>query len=792
MAPGSTRHLALVTAICALCAPGTLHARSVTLLDDDWNFSLTPDSALAVSPVKSVVDLPHDWSVSLPFDHDAPAGNDGAYLPTGTGTYTKTINLSPADLAGSRHFLLLEGVYERCTLSVNGKEAAFRPYGYSSAVHDITPWLQPGENIIEIVADNSRQKNSRWYTGSGIYRHVKLIRTGETFVRPWSVFVTTPDVSREHAQVNVSFTVDGLQKASAPSARLTVTDGDGRKVAETSVPVAGSDAAASIDILQPALWSPDTPALYTLQIDILSDGQVVDAVTETFGIRTLSFSAAEGFRLNGEPTLINGACAHHDNGILGAASYDAAEARKVRLLKEAGFNAVRTSHNPPSPAFLDECDRQGLMVIDEAFDGWRDAKNPHDYSEHFDNWAIRDVGDMVLRDRNHPSVIAWSIGNEVIERKKIEIVTTARRLARECHRLDPTRPVTQALCAWDSDWEIYDPLAEELDITGYNYMIHKSATDHERDPQRIMWQTESYPRDAYANWLKVSGNPYIIGDFVWTGIDYLGESGIGRYFYSGQTEGEHFHRPQWPWHGAYCGDIDITGWRKPVSHYREMLYNPSRRLYMAVREPDGYHGSIRTTMWGVWPTWESWNWSGHEGKPIEVEVISRYPGVRLYLDDKLVGEQSVPDSAGLKAVFTIPYAPGTLRAAGVDASGSEAEHVTLATAGAPCAVRLTPDKTIMTADNQDITFVIAEITDRHGNVVPDAAIPLSFSVSGPASVLASGSADLTSMEPYSTPSVTTWKGRAIVAVKSTRRTGAIRLTATSPSLPRATLRLTSR
>ena len=251
---------------------------------------------------------------------------------------------------------------------------------------------------------------------------------------------------------------------------------------------------------------------------------------------------------------MNGACVHHDHGILGAAAFDAAEARKVRLLKEGGFNAVRTSHNLPSPAFLDECDRQGLLVIDEALDGWREHKNENynDYNLWFDEWAVKDVGDMVRRDRNHPSIIAWSIGNEVIERKKIEIVQSARKLAGECRKLDPTRPVTEALCAWDADWEIYDPHAEALDIVGYNYMIHKSESDHARCPERVMWQTESFPRDAANNWHKVKENPYIIGDFVWTGIDYLGESGIGRYHYKGETEGEHYQNDQWPWHGGYC------------------------------------------------------------------------------------------------------------------------------------------------------------------------------------------------------------------------------------------------
>ncbi|MDE5880824.1 MAG: DUF4982 domain-containing protein, partial [Muribaculaceae bacterium] len=397
--------------------------------------------------------------------------------------------------------------------------------------------------------------------------------------------------------------------------------------------------------------------------------------------------------------------------------------------------------------------------------------------------------DLVRRDRNHPSIMAWSIGNEVIERKKLEVVSTARKLANECRRLDPTRPVTEALCAWDSDWEIFDPHAEVLDIVGYNYMIFKHASDHERCPERVMWQTESYPRDAAANWHKVKEYPYIIGDFVWTGLDYLGESGIGRYYYKGEIEGEHWQNKQWPWHGAYCGDIDLTGWRKPISHYRDMLYNDNNKLYMAVREPDGYYGELKHTMWSVWPTWESWNWTGHEGKPIDVEVLSRYPKVRLYLNDTVVGEQEAGESKDYMAVFNLPYTPGTLKAVGLDSNGNEVETVTLATAGAPAAIRLTPDKTTFTADGQDLVYVVAEVVDDQGRVVPDAAVPVNFTIAGNASIKAAGSADLKCSDNYSTPEATTWKGRAMAVVRASDKKGGATLKATSPKLKGASVKL---
>lgn len=759
---------------------GSAFGRDVTLLSDGWKFSLTPDSASTLSPLSKTVSIPHDWSIEFPFDKNTPAGTEGGYVWTGKGNYVKDIKLTAKELDGARYSLLFEGVYERWTLKINGQTVGFRPYGYSSVIYDITPYLHVGVNTIEVDVDNSHQINSRWYSGSGIYRHVRLIRTGEVAVAPWSLFITTPSVDKDNADVTFVFEVDGSEGSAGVMADISVNDPDGNLVVSQTIPVKGKTVAGLLKVSDPQLWSPDSPSLYSMSVILSKDGKQLDKIDEIFGIRTVSFSAEDGFRLNGKPVLLNGACVHHDNGLLGAASYDAAEARKVRLLKEGGFNAVRTSHNPPSPAFLYECDRQGLLVIDEAFDGWRDAKNPEDYHLWIDEWGTKDMGDLVCRDRNHPSIIAWSIGNEVIERKHIGVVSTARKLAGQCRRLDPTRPVTEALCAWDSDWEIFDPHAEALDIVGYNYMIHKSQSDHKRCPERVMWQTESYPRHAAGNWHKVNDESYVIGDFVWTGLDYLGESGIGRFYYEGETPGEHWQSKQWPWHGAYCGDIDVTGWRKPISHYRDMLWNGDEKLYMAVREPDGYNGKIKETMWSVWPTWESWNWSGHEGKPIDVEVQSSYPKVRLYLDDELIGEKEVSDCL---AVFTLPYAPGTLRATGIDGSGVEMDHgVSISTSDVPAAVRLTPDKASFNADGQDLVYVVAEVVDKDGRVVPDASIPLEFNVSGAGTLLAAGSADLTDSDSYADSSVKTWKGRALLVVKSSGRKGNAVVNVKSPGL----------
>lgn len=763
----------------ALLLPLTVTAVERQLIDDGWQFSLDGSDRW------ERVDLPHDWSVTFDFDSVAPAGNDGGYLRTGKGAYRKTLDMTAADLS-KNHSLYIEGAYMNSTLIVNGDTIGFRPYGYSSMIYDITPALKEGENLVEITVDNSQQKNCRWYSGSGIYRHVWLLSSGKTFVEPWSVAVTTADVSPLSADV----TVCGVVRNGMGSTAVVAIVSDGKTVASRPVTV-GDDGAfsVSVPIAGPALWSPESPSLYQAEIEIVGkDGKVLDAATETFGVRKFEYSAEKGLMLNGCPIVLNGGCVHHDNGILGARSYDDAEARKVRLMKEAGFNAVRTSHNPPSPAFLDECDRQGLIVIDEIFDGWRDMKTPHDYSKDFDAWWQRDVEAMVLRDRNHPSIMCWSIGNEVIERKKIEVVTTARKLGDLCRSIDPTRPVTSALASWDSDWEIYDPLASQHEIVGYNYMIHRAESDHERVPSRVMWQTESYPRDAFSNYKMVADHPYIIGDFVWTAIDYLGESGIGRFYYKGDSEGEHFHRDQWPWHGAYCGDIDLTGWRKPISYYRQALYDSVPSIHLAVREPDGYYGEIRETMWGVYPTWESWNWPGMEGKTVDVEVVSRHPRVALYLNGKEVGTAAMSRDNGYRAVFPVAYSPGQLRAVALDADGRRiGEEAVVNTAGKPVAIRLTADRRAVAPNNQDLVYVVAELLDRDGNVVPDADTAIDFSISGPGAVIATGSANLKDTASYCDTSRTTWKGRALAVVKSSTRPGTITLTARAPGLRKSSV-----
>ena len=759
----------MVLAIAALSWTSKAEAvEREQLFNDNWQFVLN-DSNFTKS---NTVTLPHDWSIQQHFDRETPAGNDGGYLPTGKGWYRKSFTLKKADL--SQHLqLYFEGVYMNSSVYVNGHYAGGHPYGYSSFFVNVSPFVKEGVNEVVVSVDNSMQKNCRWYSGSGIYRNVWLTAKPSVCIDNWGIQVTTPDAN------TVVFSTRLLNATDQPQHVRLLAMGQAE---EADVPANGTTVVVHrIHIDNPRLWSPDSPHLYKAVVEIEGG----DRQEVTFGIRTIQWNATQGLLLNGQPIKLNGACVHHDNGILGAAAYDDAEYRKARLMKEAGFNAVRTSHNPPAEAFLRACDEIGLLVIDEAFDGWREQKNPHDYSTLIDRWWRDDLYALVARDRNHPSIFCWSIGNEVIERKKIEVVKTAHNMAQYIRELDATRPITSALAAWDSDWDIYDPLAAEHDIVGYNYMIHKSTEDHQRVPSRVMMQTESFPRDAWRNYERTMSVPYIIGDFVWTGLDYLGESGIGRWYYEGEVPGESWERPLYPWHAAYCGDVDLTGLRKPISHYRSLLWNNENSTYMAVRQPDGYKGKIKETMWGTWPTTESWNWEGWEGKPIEVEVYSRCPSVRLYLqpengEERLIGEQPTQQ---MKATFTLPYAPGTLRAETTNGTA------TLRTVGAPAAIRITPDHQQMRADGQSLTFLVIEIVDAQGQPVPTADHLLSLSVKGSAKPLAVGNADVKDEDPYFDARHRAWNGRALAVVRSTSRPGKATLTVSADGLPSATTSL---
>jgi beta-galactosidase len=774
------------------------------LFDSGWKFF--PGDTLAAGSKDfddrswRDLDLPHDWSIEGKVSPKNPTKAAGGYFPAGIGWYRKSVMI-PGEWKGKLISIYFEGVYMNAEVFINGRPLGVHPYGYSSFSYNLSSYLDPGhENVVAVRVDNSQQVNCRWYSGSGIYRHVWMMVTDPVHIADWGIAITTPDVSSKRATVQIKTLVKnetGLVQHVMLSARLRTENSKDAKNDKDAgndqirVELAANsekEITQTVMVSDPLLWSPETPHLYAARIQVLKNKNVVDDTKTDFGIRSIKFTTENGFQLNGHTVKINGGCAHHDNGCLGAAAFDRAEERRIELLKAAGFNAVRTSHNPPSEAFLTACDRLGLLVIDEAFDGWKEQKTPHDYAAYFDPWWERDLAAMVLRDRDHPSIIMWSIGNEIIERKKPEAVETAKMLANGIRKMDPTRPVTSAMTTWDKDWEIFDPLMAVHDVCGYNYQLFRAPSDHQRVPSRVIVQTESYPRDAFANWELVHNNNYIIGDFVWTALDYLGESSIGRWYYSGDAPGEHWEQDFFPWHGAYCGDIDLIGWRKPISHYRSMLYNNTEKLYMAVREPEPEPLEIKTTLWSVWPTWESWTWPGLEGRKLQVEVYAKYPRVRLYLNERLLGEKPTTEAQEYKASFAVPYSPGVLKAVGVD-NEKEVESTMLRTSGEAAKITLTADKREMAADGEDLIYVTVEITDKDGILQPNAANRLHFKVDGPGLIAGVGNADMKDTDQYAADNRKAWHGRALVVIRSTHKAGEVRLTVESRGLSDASLKL---
>ncbi len=736
------------------------------------------------------VNLPHDWSIEGQVQKDNPSEGDGGFFPMGMGWYRKTFEV-PSNWSNKEISIYFEGVYMNSEVFINGNSLGIQPYGYTTFMYELTSYLNyGGTNTIAVKVDNSKQKNSRWYSGSGIYRNVWLKVTNKVHVEDWGVSIQTIDANTAAANVNVRAEIQNhFENSKSIDVEISLLNSQKQTVSKsiTKVVVNGKSSNytnVELNVNSPQLWDVTTPNLYTAQIRVLEDQEVIDQYEEKFGIRTIQYNSKEGFLVNDNPVVLNGGCVHHDNGALGAAAYDRAEYRKVELLKSAGFNAVRTSHNPPSEAFLRACDELGLYVIDESFDGWKVQKTSYDYATYFDQWWKHDITSIVLRDRNHPSIVMWSIGNEIIEREEAQAVETARILANTIRKIDPSRPITSAMTTWNSNWELFDPLMAQHDIVGYNYQLHHAESDHQRVPSRVMVQTESYPKDAFFCWDMTQKHNYIIGDFVWTAMDYLGESGIGRYYYPGEPDGEHWMSNLYPWHGAYCGDIDLIGWRKPISHYRSMLYNSDEKIYMAVREPNPKEGKIKLTTWAVWPTWEHWNWSGHEDEILEVEVYSKYPFVRLYLNGSLVGEQSTSYENEHKTIFKVPYQKGELKAVGVE-NNEEKEVTLIKTATEPSSIKLTADRSVIKADGLDLSYINIELLDKEGVVNPESDQELFFELEGPGEIIGVDNGNLKDSSLYQSNSRTTWNGKALVIVRSKRKSGTVKLKVVSDRLPSA-------
>ena len=791
--------------------------------DDNWKFFLGDSPDFARSDFNDStwrdVTLPHDWSIEQKIDPKATTGGPGGYYPTGIGWYREVIK-APADWKGKQIQMEFEGVYMDADVFLNGQKLFTHPYGYTSFFVDLTPSLKlDADNILAVRVDNSHQKNTRFYSGSGINRHVWLEVTNPVHVANWGVFVVTTRAAEGSASLNAQTTIrNDSADAQKVAVENEVIDPKGQRVGKSysdlDVPAKGeSQSEQKIEISTPALWSPETPQLYHLITRVAAAGQRVDETSTPFGIRKLAWSVTDGFTINGKSYKLKGGCIHQDNGILGACAFDRAEERKIEILKAAGYNAIRTAHNPPSPAILSACDKLGMLVMDESFDCWGGGKNKFDYSIYFKDWWQIDLASMILRDRDHPSVVIWSIGNEIPGVFDSRSAPYAAKMASLIHTLDSTRPITNAIAGWpvgdkpapkdaENRKNADDLVWGTQDLVGTNYRMNGHLKEHDQHPDRILISTESSPPLGVP--AETLSHTYVVGDFVWTGMEYLGESGLGRWFFEGDPSevlttptaknpkpspvGDHSDKT-YPWHGSPSGNIDLIGDRKPASHLWNINWDAGEKLYLAVRQPDGGKHII-VTGWGWTPTWDSWTWPGLEGRPINVEVYSRYPKVRLYLNDKLIGEHSVNEQGRFETNFTVPYARGTLKAVGLQ-DDKEVDTCQLVTVGDATAIQLRPDLTSIPADGQGLSYVKVEVVDKEGKVQPNADQLITFTLAGPGTIAGLGNADLKDPTPYQGTQCHVFHGRALVVLRSSRQAGTLDLKAETNGLTAAEVQIKS-
>ena len=771
--------------------------------DDNWTFHLgAAQGAENVTFDNShwrKIDLPHDWSIedlkgtNSPFNQNAISQVSGGFTRGGTGWYRKTFKVAPQD-KDKKLFIQFDGVYMNADVWINGHHLGNHPYGYTSFIFDITDYVRfDSTNLIAVEVKNEGQ-NSRWYSGSGIYRHVWLKTMNPIHPKPCGTFISTAEVGNGSAKINCKTDfVNETNKAASLEIVTKFVDASGKEQASTNIVKNIIEAGKTFEFNQdteirnPQLWSCESPTLYFAITSLYAEGKLLNTDSTKFGIRKIYFDVNNGFQLNGKTVKLKGGCFHNDNGPLGGKQYDRAEERKVELLKASGFNAIRCSHNPPSPALLDACDRLGMLVIDEAFDCWNFGKNPYDYHLYFKDWWQKDIESMVSRDRNHPSIIMWSIGNEIPERGNIEGVTTAKKLGNFIKSIDPTRAITSAVNGMN---ENKDPYFAQLDIAGYNYAAggggvreNVYAEDHKRVPGRIMVGTESYPLEAFDSWMAVVDHPYVIGDFVWTAYDYIGEASIG---WLGYFQKQTFY----PWNLAYCGDIDICGWKRPQSYYRDALWKEGQISLFVTPPTPSFKINSEKQAWSKW-NWldavSNWNWAGYENRPLEVTIYSSCPEVELFLNGKSFGRKKTVRSSKFMASWMVPYEKGALKAVGYDTNNQIINSSSLATASSPEKIKLSADRITIKANNQDLSYVTVELLDAKGNINPLTENVLKFEISGPGTIVGVGNADPVSLESYQEPQRKAWQGKCLVIIKSGKSAGQIKLKASANNMKSASV-----
>ena len=791
--------LSLLTGVCTLAQVSFGEA---SRFNDNWRFHLgdTPEAVAADFDDTrwQAVSLPHDWSVLGTL---SPANASGTgYLPAGIAWYRKSFD--GRQVGAEQLYIYFEGIYNRSSVWLNGHLLGERPNGYISFLYDLTPWLnRDGQNVLAVRVDHSRIADSRFYTGSGIYRDVWLVRAGPVHFAQWGVGYRTESLGDKQAVVAVDTEIEGLAGRKA-QVRLTLQDAAGAVVARASAPAAARQT-VSLKLPRPHRWDLDDPYLYTLTAEIVAGKQVLDRTQTSVGLRSLNFDPDKGFALNGRRMKVKGVCLHHDAGVLGAAVPEEVWERRLLALKGIGANAIRTSHNPQSPVFYDLCDRLGLLVMDEAFDEWEYPKRKwvegwnvgtpafDGTFDFFEEWSDRDVRDMVRRDRNHPSIFLWSIGNEVDypndpyshpildggnndfqqpayggynpDAPRAErIGEIARRLAAVVREADSSRPVTGALAGVAMSNQTAYP--EAVDVVGYNYTEARYASDHATYPKRIIYGSEN--SGNYAAWKAVRDNDFIFGQFIWTGTDYLGESNA------------------WPSRGFHTGLLDFGSFPKPRGHFFASLWSETPVCYIGTT-PVRPAAAGRPQRGDSTDARDIWNYE--DGQMVRVVCYTNAASAALFLNGKQVGQRQPYNRENGIIGWDVPFAPGTLRAVGYDAAGQEESSYEITTCLRPAALRVRADRTTLAPGG--VAHLIVEIVDDNGNFVPFGDNEITCTIEGPARLLGLEGCDNRDMGSYTDNVQRAYQGRLLAYVRGGDTPGPVTVRFSTPLLPRAEVTL---
>ena len=775
--------------------------RTVQLFTGNWKFHLGDvaggeQAGLDESGFRSL-SLPHDWSIEGAFSKDNPATPEGGALPGGIGWYRKNFTV-PAAAKDKMTYIDFDGVYQKSDVWINGHHLGFRPNGYISFRYDLTPFLNygGGQNVLAVKVDNSAQPNSRWYSGSGIYRNVWMVSTAKVAVDHWGSFVTTPKISRQQATVQLVTQIKNNGNAGqAVTVKTYVRDAAGKTVAASSaLRVTLADSSTSVPqtllVKDPVLWTLDRPYLYKVVTEVSTGQTLADRYETPLGIRYFQFDINKGFFLNGKPVKIRGVCDHHDLGALGAAINLRALERQLELLKEMGCNGIRTSHNPPAPELLDLCDRMGFVVMDEAFDVWQRRKMRYDYHLFFNEWHKRDIEDQVLRDRNHPSVFIWSMGNEIPEQRDTSAFRIARELAGIYRSLDTTRPLTTANNNPDTGNQIIR--SGSIELVGYNYHHRELASFQTRYPGKKFIGTETtsaletrgyyempsdsirrwnnrnkfvtdsqYVVSAYDNvsapwgstheetWKEIKKYDFLSGMFIWTGFDYLGEP-------TPYT---------WPARSSYFGILDLAGFPKDLFYMYQSEWTSKPVLHL----------------------FPHWNWQ--PGQTVDVWAFyNNADEVELFLNGRSLGTKK-KEGEDLHVMWRVPFAPGTLKA--VSRKGGKTVLTReVYTAGTPARIELSADRSRIRSDGHDLSFVTVKVVDKEGHLVPGAENRVSFGLTGPVQIAGVDNGDPVSHDSFKAKNRKAFHGKALVILQAGMQAGKAILTATADGLQSATLPVT--